>query len=87
MHNIATNFKKFFGICKKFFEQEVDNRNNPQFYPVPPKMNDIEIISLSCCMEALGVDSENYLWGKLQTDYLRDFPNLIDRTRFNRRRR
>ena len=87
MHNISSNFQKFFGICKKFFEQEVDKRGNLQFYPARPKMSDIEIISLSCCMEALGVDSENYLWGKLRSDYVREFPNLIDRTRFNRRRR
>ncbi len=38
-------------------------------------------------MESLGIDSENLLWSKLNTDYANDFPNLIDRTRFNRRRR
>jgi hypothetical protein len=38
-------------------------------------------------MEALSIDSENLLWSKLKTDYWRMFPNLIDRSRFNRRRR
>ncbi len=87
MHNIRTNFRKFYEICKELFEQEIDSYRNLQFYPVKPKMNDLEIISLSCCMEALGIDSENLLWSKLRTDYGSLFPNLIDRSRFNRRRK
>jgi hypothetical protein len=50
-------------------------------------MNDLKIVALSCCMEALGIDSENLLWSKLKTDYADSFSDLIDRTRFNRRRR
>lgn len=87
MHNIKTNFRKFYSICKELFEFQVDNRNNFQFYPVAPKMNDLDVVALSCCMEALRIDSENLLWSKLRTDYRRLFPNLIDRSRFNRRRR
>ena len=50
-------------------------------------MNDLEVISLACCMEALSIDSENLLWSKLKKDYATSFPNLIDRSRFNRRRK
>ena len=87
MHNIRTNFNKFYGICKEFFEVETDTKKNFQFYPVKPKMNDLKVVALSCCMEALGIDSENLLWSKLKTDYVSLFPDLIDRSRFNRRRR
>ncbi len=87
MHNIKTNFNKFYGICKEFFEKEVDSIKNFQFYPVKPKMNDLEIVALSCCMEALSIDSENLLWSKLEKDYATLFPDLIDRSRFNRRRK
>jgi hypothetical protein len=87
MHNIRTNFSKFYGICKELFEKEVDSRKNFQFYPRPPKMNDLEVVALSCCMEALSIDSENLLWSKLKTDYITLFADLIDRSRFNRRRR
>jgi len=87
MHNIRTNFRKFYGICKELFENQIDSRNNFRKYPVPPKMNDLQIVSLSCCMEALGIDSEKLLWSKIKTDYPNDFPNLIDRSRFNRRRK
>jgi len=85
MHNI--NFSKFYRICKELFGQEVDSRKNFQFYPVAPKMNDFEVVALFCCMEALSIDSENLLWCKLKTDYSTLFPHLIDRSRFNRRRR
>lgn len=50
-------------------------------------MSDIKVISLSVCCEALGIDSENYLWSKLRSDYESDFPWLCHRTNFNRRRK
>lgn len=50
-------------------------------------MKDLQIVALSCCMEALSIDSENLFWVKLKTDYANAFPNLIDRTRFNRHRK
>lgn len=49
-------------------------------------MTYLQVISLACIMEALGIDSENLLWSKLKTDYPGLFPNLICRTRFNKRR-
>jgi hypothetical protein len=87
MHNIRTNFSKFYGICKELFKDTTAGKRNFQFYPVHPKMNDLEVVSLACCMEALSIDSENLLWSKLKKDYASVFPNLIDRSRFNRRRK
>lgn len=87
MHNIGTNFRRFYRICKQFFESEIDSSGNFQHYPKKPELSDIQIVALSCTMEALGIDSENLLWSKLKTDYPSLFPHLICRTRFNRRRR
>jgi len=87
MHNIKTNFGRFYRICKEIFEDEADKSGNLHFYPRKPKMTDLQVISLSCIMEALGIDSENLLWSKLKTDYPGLFPDLISRSRFNRRRR
>jgi len=87
MHNLKTNFDKFFDITKLFFEGLVNEDYNLQFYPRKPKMSDCEIITLSVLCEALGIDSENYLFGKLRIDHHDDFPNLIDRSNFNRRRK
>jgi len=33
----------------------------------------------------MGIGSENYFFGKFKSDYNSDFPNLIDRSNFNRR--
>jgi len=81
MHNIKTDFGKFYRICKEFFDDETDERGNFQFYPKVPAMADLEVISLACVMEALGIDSENLLWSKIKKDYPRLFPHLICRTR------
>lgn len=62
MHNIKTNFDIFHKICKKMFNSDLDNHGNFKFYSNKPKMSDIEIISLSVTMEALGIDSENYFF-------------------------
>jgi len=87
MHNLKTNFDKIFSITKSFFKSSINADYNFQFYPKKPKMSDCEIIALSIMCESIGIDSENYLFGKLESDHIPDFPNLIDRSRFNRRRK
>lgn len=87
MHNIKTNYVRFYWIGKEIFEDEADSKGNLQFYPRTPNMTDLQVISLACIMEALGIDSENLLWSKFKTDYPGLFPKLICRTRFNRRRK
>lgn len=87
MHNLKTNFDKFFQITKSFFSQSVDMNDNFQTYIRLPKMSDCQIIALSLTAESTGNDSENYFFGKLKSTYSADFPNLIDRSNFNRRRK
>jgi hypothetical protein len=53
MHNIKTNFGRFHRICKEFFEHEADDNGNLQFYPKAPLLADLEVIALSCMMEAM----------------------------------
>lgn len=86
MHNLKRNFDKFYTIAKSFFTH-VDPEGNFQYYRRKPKMSDIEIIALALSSEAIGIDSGNYLFGKLTVDYFRDFQNLPDRSNYNRRRR
>lgn len=87
MHNIKTNFGRIYRICKTFFKGDIDRKGNFEFYPKSPLMADLEIVALSCTMEALGIDSENLLWSKIRQDYPGMFSRLISRSRFNRRRR
>lgn len=60
---------------------------NHRFYPNPPKMSDLEVISLAITAECLEIDSENLLWAKLKKDYADLFPTLSSRTRYNIRRK
>ena len=87
MHNLKTNFDKILNITKSFYKGSIDAEGNYYFYPNKPKMSDCEIITLSLVGETIGIDSENYLFGKIKSDHFHDFPNLIHRSRFNRRRR
>ena len=87
MHNLKTNFDKIYKIVKSSLSDKLNGQDNLQFYPRQPKMNDCSIIALAICAESLGIDSENYLWSKLKKDYGREFPELIDRSNFNKRRR
>ena len=87
MHNLKTNFDKFFNITKSVFKDRLSQSDNFFLYPNKPKLSDCEIIALSVTGESMGIDSENYFWGKLKSDHKNDFPTLIDRSNFNRRRK
>lgn len=88
MHNIKTNFDKFFNLSKQFLaEYFYEQTNNFQFYPKTPKMSDAEIVALAICSESLSIDSENLFWKKMKVEYASAFPQLIDRSNYNKRRR
>lgn len=87
MHNLKTNFDKIFELSKSIFEGQLSLDDNFVFYPRKPKMSDLEIVTLACVAESLSIDSENLLFSKLKTEYKTEFPNLIDRSNFNRRRK
>ena len=87
MHNIKTNFVKYYEIIKENLHGIVNEDFNKYKYRHVPKMNDCEVLALAFTAHSLGIDSENLLFSKLKTEYKDDFPNLIDRTNFNRRRK
>jgi hypothetical protein len=87
MHNLKTNFDKFFNITKLVFKDRLNHSDNFFFYPNKPKLSDCELIALSVTGESLDIDSESYFWGKLKFDHKNDFPGLIHRSNFNRRRK
>jgi hypothetical protein len=49
-------------------------------------MNDCSIIALAICADSISIDFENYLWGIIKKYHHEDFPDLIDRCNFNKRR-
>lgn len=84
----------FTAISTKFFKQSnhltypfIDEYGNMPRYGLRPQFYDIEIISLSLTAEYMPLDSENWLFNKLKNDYSQQFPHLIERSRYNRRKR
>jgi len=87
MHDLIANFNKFHDITKSSLNDLLDDEGNLSNYRRKPTMSDSKVIALSICCESLGIDSENYLWSKLKSDYKHGFPDLCHLTNFNRRRK
>jgi hypothetical protein len=87
MHNLKTNYDKFLQLINKTLSDILLPDGNFRFYPRKPNLSDNAILALTLCSEALSIDSECYFWSKLKTDHSNDFPVLIDRSNFNRRKK
>jgi hypothetical protein len=87
MHNLKTNYDKFFCQINNILSDHRLTDGNFKSYPRKPALCDCSILALTLCAEALSIDSENYFWSKLKTDHADDFPKLIDRSNFNRRKK
>jgi hypothetical protein len=87
MHNIKTNFDKILGVIKDIIGDEIDEKGNYLRRGTRPRFSDIEVIALSLTAECLSIDSENYLFSKLNKEYLSEFENIISRRQYNDRRK
>lgn len=87
MHNLIENFTKILSIVKKNLTDILDEHGNLKKPGNRPKFSDAEVIGLSLLAEALMFDSEHYLFKVLNKNFKAAFPNLIDRSGYNRRRR
>ena len=87
MHNIHTNFIKIIDILKDRIDDEICEKGNYLRRGSGPKFSDVEVMALSPTTERLGIDSENYLFSKLNKKYLIDFENLINRRQYDDRRK
>lgn len=86
MHNLKANFDKILEIITPFAKNMVNSLGNIPRCGAVPKFSDLEVVALSMTAEALSIDSENFLFAKLE-EYKRDFPNLISRCQYNGRRK
>ena len=87
MHNFVTKFGKILEICKQFAGNRVNEKGNIPRRGVVPTFSDIEVIALSFTAEAFGIDSENYLFNRLENECPDAIANLISRRQFNNRRK
>ena len=87
MHNFVAKFGKILEICKKFAGNRVNEKGNIPRRGVVPTFSDIEVVALSITAEAFSIDSENYLFNRLNTECPGAIANLITRRQFNQRRK
>lgn len=87
MHNLRKNFDTVLPIIQELLQNDVDKAGNVPKPGPKPKFSDVEVITLSLVSDSLLIDSEHYLFKKLHREYRSDFPNLIERSVYNKRRR
>jgi len=87
MHDLRAMYEKTLEYAAEVFRNDTDANGNFQFYPRRARMSDLHVMALAIASESACINGENWLFSKLRTDYRSRFPELIDRTRFNRRRR
>jgi hypothetical protein len=86
MYNFCAKFRQILDICKRHSENLVNSLGNVPRVGVVPRFSDLEVIALGLTAEALGIDSENYLFHRL-SQYGDEMPNLISRRQYNDRRK
>ena len=87
MHNLKSTFDRIKPIVKESLANFIDSNGNINKIGAKPKFSDVDLITLSLVAESLSINSENLLFAKLRSEYQEDFPLLIDRSQFNRRRK
>ena len=87
MHNFVAKFRKILEICKKFAENQVNEGGNVTHCDVVYTFSDLEVVALSITAEAFSIDSENYLFKRLNSECPGAIPNLITRRQYNQRRK
>ena len=87
MHYLRSKFDKILGIVKHSLKNIVNEHGNVPKRGKKPDFSDTEVIALSLLSECLMFDSENYFITLLHNNYKSEFPNLIERSWYNRRRR
>ena len=87
MHNLKSNFDRIKPIIKESLANFIDSNGNINKIGAKPKFSDVDLIALSLVAESLSINSENLLFAKLRSEYQENFPSLVDRSQFNRRRK
>lgn len=87
MHDIKANFDKIVELLKDILSDEINAKGNYARRGVVPRFSDVEVMALSLTAECLSIDSENYLFSKLTSEYADAFENIISRRQYNDRRK
>jgi len=70
-------------IVQYAMKNHTEKRGNIKKSGSEPKLSDASVITLSLTAKCLSIESENYLFKKLTSQYKIEFPDLFDRSRYN----
>ena len=87
MDKFRENFDMILSFVKQTMSNILNKDGNIKRPGPKPKFSDAEVITLSLLSEILMIDSENYLFKKLNKNHKKLFPNLIERSAYNKRRK
>ncbi len=76
MHDLKAIYMKIWKQVKIALKEQLIFGDNIHKYPNPPKLSDVEIISLAITAECLAIDSENLLWSKIKSDYPKKYEHI-----------
>lgn len=65
---LSPNFIKILDICKSFAPECVNSKGNVARRGAVPKFSDLEVFALSLTAEASGIDSDNFLFKRLNSE-------------------
>lgn len=74
MHNFVIKFGKVLEICEQFAENRINEKGNIARCGVVPTFSDFEVMAFSLTSEVFGLDSENYLFNRLNKECRKVFP-------------
>ncbi len=77
MHNIKGNFDKIFQTIKSLQIKDFDVDGNVKKVGRKPQFSDLELISLNLVAEYLSIDSENFLFKKINESLRMIFLTLL----------
>lgn len=86
MRNFVIKFGIILKVCKKFARNKENEKGNVPRCGVIPTSSDLEVVSFSITAKELSIDSENYLFKRLNAECPGAIPNLISSWLYNQRR-
>ena len=87
MHNIKSNFDKILETIKSLPLNIFNDKGSVKRPGPTSKSSDLEVVSLNIVSEYMSIDSENFLFKKIASCHKDDFPNIIERSQYNKKKK
>jgi hypothetical protein len=69
IHGLRAMYEETLEYATQVCRDDTYYKGNSQSYPIRPRMSDVHGMALVIAAESACIDSENWLFSKLRTDY------------------